>query len=306
VQPATAVIDRLLLATVERRMSPLGAFGVLGASLLGVAILGLVDWATGPELSFSIFYVLPVSAATWFAGMGAGVATALVSAGTWLWADLAAGAEYSSDLIPFWNTLVRLGYFVIISRLLALLKQRLALEAKLAGTDVLTGLPNSRGFREALATEHARAMRYRHPFTVVYLDLDDFKGVNDSLGHAAGDRLLRDVALALRGGVRRTDVVGRLGGDEFAALLPETDGRGAAPVLTKIRDAVLDAMRDGGWSVGTSVGAITFTEPPATADEALGAADNLMYEAKRSGKNRVIHRLAADRDGPGYSRGQGR
>jgi diguanylate cyclase (GGDEF)-like protein len=213
---------------------------------------------------------------------------------------------YSSEWIPLWNTLVRLGYFLIIARLLALLRERLAFEAKLAGTDALTGLPNSRGFGEALLLEHARARRYRRPFTLAYIDLDDFKGVNDSLGHAAGDRLLRDVAQALHAGVRRTDVVGRLGGDEFAALLPETDSRGAAPVLTKLRDAVVQAMAKGGWPVGTSIGAITFTEPPETPDEALSAADNLMYEAKRSGKNRVIHRLAADGQGPGSVRGTSR
>jgi diguanylate cyclase (GGDEF)-like protein len=301
------VIDRRIVAAIERRMNPLGTVGVLVACLVGVGFLGLLDLASGAEVSFSIFYVLPVSAATWFSGMRAGVFVALVSAATWYFADLAAGAQYSSQLIPFWNTLVRLGYFLIIGRLLGLLKEQLAFEAKLAGTDALTGLPNSRGFLEALEAEHARARRYHRPYTLAYLDLDDFKGVNDTLGHAVGDRLLIEVGRALRTGVRRTDVVGRLGGDEFAALLPETDSRGAAPVLTKIRDAVLEAMKEGGWPVGTSVGAITFTDPPASADEALVSADNLMYEAKRSGKNRVIHRLAADRDGPGgFLRGNGR
>jgi diguanylate cyclase (GGDEF)-like protein len=269
------------------------------ASLLGVFLLGIVDLVSGGEISFSIFYVLPVSAATWFGGRWIGLVVVLASAGTWLYADLAAGSQYASGLIPFWNTLVRLGYFLIIGRLLTLLKGRLAFEANLADTDALTGLSNARAFLEILDAERVRAGRYRRPFTVAYLDLDDFKSVNDTQGHAAGDRLLRDVAEAMRAGVRRTDVVARLGGDEFVALLPETDWTGAAPVLEKIRDAVARTMTQGGWPVGASVGALTFIEAPPSATAALRAADGLVYEAKRAGKNRVVHRaVAAGERGP--------
>jgi diguanylate cyclase (GGDEF)-like protein len=284
-------------------MEPLGPTGVLLVSVAGVAGLGFVDQASGAEISFSIFYVLPVSAATWFAGIHQGIGVALVSAATWLYADLAAGARYSSELIPFWNTLVRLGYFLVIARLLSLLRGRLAGEEQRAETDALTGLRNALGFREALAAEHARATRYRRPLTLAYLDLDDFKTVNDTRGHAVGDQVLRDVADALSRAVRRTDVVGRLGGDEFAALLPETDGHGAEPVLAKIREAVREAMTRGGWSVGASVGAVTFTAPPPSVEKALAAADRLMYEAKRAGKDQVVHRVATEAASVGPAHG---
>ena len=121
--------------------------------------MGLVDLVTGAEISFSIFYVLPVALAVWYDGMRAAIAIALASAAIWLAADLAAGSAYSSPLIPYWNSLARLGYFLIIARLLFLLRERLEFEEKLADTDSLTGLANSRSFLEALTSEHARAVR---------------------------------------------------------------------------------------------------------------------------------------------------
>jgi diguanylate cyclase (GGDEF)-like protein len=240
----------------------------------------------GAEISFSIFYVLPISFATWYGGRGLGILLALVSAATWLWADLAAGHIYSGPLIPYWNTGVRLGYFLIISALLRVLRDRLAREATLAETDGLTGLRNSRSFVEALEVEQVRSARYGRSFTIAYLDLDGFKAVNDSLGHAAGDGLLTQVGTALRASVRRTDIVARLGGDEFAALLPETNAGAAAPVLAKIRSAIATLE---GCNLGISIGAVTFNTPPESAGAALRQADDLMYQVKRTGKNAILH-----------------
>ena len=228
---------------------------MIGVALAGVGAFGLIDVALGAEISFSIFYVLPVSLVTWYAGIVPGIWVALVSAATWMVADLGAGAAYSGPLIPYWNSLVRLGYFLIIVRLLTILRERLVFEERLADTDPLTGLANARAFLEAFATEQARLVRYGHPYSLAYLDLDDFKGVNDTRGHAAGDGLLRDVGSALRAVVRRTDRVGRLGGDEFAVLLPETAALVAEPVFKKLREAVTDTMVPVGGRWGLASGA---------------------------------------------------
>jgi diguanylate cyclase (GGDEF)-like protein len=123
--------------------------------------------------------------------------------------------------------------------------------------------------------------------------VDDFKQVNDHLGHSAGDRLLRTVADTIRENVRGIDVVARLGGDEFAILMPETDGAAAGVVVRRVRRRLLDAARAGGWPVTFSIGVVTFDTPPASCDEMLQAADDLMYAAKRHGKNAIRQRVAA-------------
>jgi len=248
-----------------------------------------IDARLGSEISTSIFYVLPVGIAAWYADRAAGVVFSLASAGLWLAADLAAGVDYSHWSIAIWNTLVRLGMFLIIANLLATLRLREDTAEKLAQTDHLTGLANSRRFLARLTEEIARAQRVGRPFTLAYADLDNFKTVNDRRGHAAGDRALVVVADTLVTSLRRTDLAARLGGDEFAVLLPETDEAAARRALGNAASSVLTAMEAHGWPITLSIGAVTFTSTPTTADEAIGVADELMYRVKAEGKNRIEH-----------------
>ena len=134
-----------------------------------------------------------------------------------------------------------------------------------------------------------RARRYAHPFSVAYLDLDDFKLVNDRLGHLAGDAVLRSVARALSGVMRASDVVARLGGDEFVVLLPEASAAPARLATEKLRGALADVVPAHGWRMTASIGVATFLVPPESVDELLGAVDGLMYRAKQGGKNGVAH-----------------
>ena len=160
-------------------------------------------------------------------------------------------------------------------------------EKELARTDMLTGLANRRAFYEALQVERARATRYGRPMTLVYLDLDNFKRVNDTLGHAVGDELLACVADLLRRTLRASDTVGRLGGDEFALLLPETNAQAAEALLQKLGSVLGDTMRAKQWPVTFSMGAAAFLDNPATVEEMIRTADELMYSVKKSGKNRI-------------------
>ncbi len=143
-----------------------------------------------------------------------------------------------------------------------------------------------------------RARRYDRPFTVVCIDLDNFKTVNDCFGHSTGDMILRSVARTLQENIRVTDTLARLGGDEFAILLPETGRSVAETILRKVRKINLDIMRRHGWPVTLSIGVVTFARPPSTVDETLRKADQLMYAAKNSGKNSIRYEICGVKDWP--------
>jgi diguanylate cyclase (GGDEF)-like protein len=175
--------------------------------------------------------------------------------------------------------------FGVVALLGAAQRDWLRRERALSRTDGLTGLLNGRGFYEAAAVELARSSRYRHPLTIAYVDLDDFKAVNDRFGHARGDAVLVAVARALRRACRSTDLVGRLGGDEFVVLFPETGREAAEAALVKLRSRVQDAGSQDGATVTASVGSVSFAQAPTDVEVLVHEADTAMYAVKASGKN---------------------
>jgi diguanylate cyclase (GGDEF)-like protein len=187
--------------------------------------------------------------------------------------------------------IVRLGTFLIMTLILSALKKALEHEKELARTDPLTGVANGRYFITLADMEINRARRYKHSFTVVYIDLDNFKTVNDHFGHSTGDALLRSVAHTIRNNIRATDIVGRLGGDEFAILLPETGPEPAEVITHKVQKVNLDVMQKNEWPVTFSIGVVTFLGPPSTVDEMLKISDVVMYAAKKNGKNAIKYEI---------------
>lgn len=133
------------------------------------------------------------------------------------------------------------------------------------------------------------AARYKHPTVLGYIDLDNFKAINDGLGHSEGDRVLQTVASALRRRIRSTDVVGRLGGDEFAVFMPEIDYAGAQKAFDGIREELMQVAASRGWPIGFSIGVAVFPGAIFTIDEAIKLADRLMYRVKGASKNNVIY-----------------
>jgi GGDEF domain-containing protein len=225
--------QRLLdaLESVPRGSKPLLAL----AGIPVIAAIGFVDYLTGYELAFSLFYLLPIAAVTWSVGPKTGIAGSVLAAAVWGVADYAAGHVYAQPGILYWNTALRFGFFLLVMLLLAALQRSLRHARQLSRLDSLTGALNGRYFLEILQAESERSARYRRPFTLVYLDVDDFKQVNDRFGHNAGDAVLRAVTATARSHLRATDTVARLGGDEFALLLPETDPEAARAAVTKLR-----------------------------------------------------------------------
>ena len=242
---------------------------------------------TGYELAFSLFYLLPISIVTWLAGRRLGIVMSLVSAVVWLVSDVTAGHSYLYPFIYAWNTLMRLGFFVVVVFLLSALKSALEREKEIANKDYLTGAVNSRFFYNLLQMEINRSQRYKNPFTLAYIDLDNFKIVNDKLGHTAGDQVLLFVVNQIKNNLRKTDVVARLGGDELALLLPETKQESAQVVLSKIQRHILTGMQQNNWPVTLSIGVLTCIEAPHSTDEAIRIVDDLMYSVKRSSKNGI-------------------
>ena len=280
------MIDQLQKYKIEKHPA-----WVAAACALLIAIVGAVDFFTGYELSFAIFYLIPIAAASWFGGRMIQTATVIASTVVWMAADMGNGHAYSSKLVPYWNTGVRLVFFVIIVRLITSVRAHLAREKELARRDALTGLLNSHAFFEEGGRLMALAARGRHAISLAYLDLDDFKRVNDEGGHAEGDHLLRNVAQALAGALRSHDLVARLGGDEFALLLLDADTAGAKQAVVRLRERLADLASAPRWRISASIGLVTFQSAPPPLDEAVTAADQLMYAVKKAGKASVLHRV---------------
>jgi len=256
---------------------------------LGLLLLGGVaylDYITGVELSFSLFYLLPISLIAWTVRERVGLVVAFLSAVLWLAVDVWSGNRYSHTFSYVWNAIIRLGFFLLPVFMIRL-NRAMEHERVLARTDSLTGLLNTRFFREMTQMEINRSMRYQHPFTIVFIDVDNFKAINDTFGHTTGDTVLRAIAGKIQAHLRKTDFVARLGGDEFVVLLPETDAHTVPTVISNMQHALLEEMRAQDWPVTFSIGVLTLTAPQLSVDEILGRVDRLMYLVKNGGKNNV-------------------
>jgi diguanylate cyclase (GGDEF)-like protein len=275
---------------IKPDLSPLSAVAI---ALLTLVVVGILDYLTGFEISFSVFYLVPVSLVAWYAGKNWGIFLTVLSSITWYAVEAMVGPAHDHPAIPAWNGVVRFVFFLVTSLLLSTLRERLAEESRMARTDGLTGLLNSRAFAEQLAHDLALNARSRGALTVVYIDLDNFKTINDRGGHTEGDRQLQRVADRIRDTMRHADSAGRLGGDEFALILPATDREGAEVFLARLA-RMLEAADTPGGGVRCSIGALTVTRGEPSADAVIGRADSLMYTAKQAGKNRFVARDYAD------------
>lgn len=256
-----------------------------------VLLIGFIDYLTGPEISLSLLYLFPVILVAWFEVRWQGILISVIAALTWLAADSIGGHSYSHPAIPYWNATVRLGFFIIVTLLSSRLRRVLDREHRLSKVDFLTGVANGRSFFQFADLEIKRSRRYKHPFSVVYIDLDSFKDINDSFGHLVGDALLRSVAETIQNSLRVTDFVARLGGDEFVILLPETGPEQSKTAISKTLSELSTIMQNNNWPITFSTGMVTFLKPPQSVDEMIKRADDLMYVAKRSGKGAIKQEL---------------
>lgn len=262
---------------------------LLAIAFVMVFFIGWVRSLTGPEFALSFLYLLPIIAVTWIFGVFWGTAVSLVSASSWLLADLSMLDRFSSSYIPLVNEFFRLTVFLFIVSMIARYRKILAVQQEMAMLDPLTGVANRRAFFQYARIELDRSRRYNNPFSVMVIDVDDFKQINDHLGHHTGDALLMKVVETIRFHLRAIDIVARFGGDEFVVLLVKTGESSALQVARKLQKQLLDTMKHHQWQVTFSIGVATYHSAPDSVEETLRAADGLMYEVKHSGKNDIRH-----------------
>jgi diguanylate cyclase (GGDEF)-like protein len=279
------------------------------AALAAVVVIGGIDYLVPAGVGLTLLYLAPVVAAGWWTTGRRTTVVAGAAGLAILVADLASRRDAALGVVA-WNVASRLVIFLVVgwgvtrmrrtheklAEATAHLARLVERERTLALTDALTGLPNSRAFRRQLRTEVARRQRDGGQLVLAFIDLDNFKLVNDLHGHAAGDALLREVGILLDRGVRPGDVVARVGGDEFAIVFADCPLADADRVAHRLIDAVqVAARRYPQAGVTASVGVACFETPPRNEDEALRQADDAMYEAKAAGKARVVTRLVGAR-----------
>lgn len=256
-------------------------------SLCGLVLIAFLDYQTGVEIQFFLFYSFPIAYVTWFTGRMTGLWASIVAL-CFIWLNnYYWHTSPPSMLISFWNLSMRLLFFVMVSQALSILRRSYDYLQKWAETDPLTELKNRRVFFERFELAYARCQRNELPLTIVYLDLDHFKQVNDNMGHHEGDLLLQAVAETLVAGLRKTDLIARLGGDEFALVLEDSSAAQAKIVIERLQEKLNQAMQAHHWPVSFSIGMYSFHRLLDSPKEMLQRADKLMYEVKHSGRGRI-------------------
>lgn len=265
------------------------------ASAAAVAVIGWIDYITGPDIGFSLVYILPVAASGWFAGMLPAIVVAVAAAVSWFAADRAWRASDLDMAISLWNGFTRLVIYVSQGVMLAILhrdrdqlRRYAARQSMLARTDHTTSLPNARSFHEAVEREIELAREGGDCMCILYIDLDDFKSVNDRYGHEAGDAVLQRTAAVLMRSIRGHDLAARLGGDEFGVLLTGVDPQATKAIGDRIVRRIAALGEDyPEASLGATAGGVCCEAPPESASDLIRAADAVMYEGKKRGKGTV-------------------
>lgn len=259
------------------------------AGLLIVVIVGFFDWVTNPRFAFTLLYLVPLFLTAGRAGRVGGALVAGASAVAFYWGQASGEQAVMQVLANIWNSLTTLTVFMVMHELLYLQRQARGEQAARDWIDPVSGAGNAKYLFQAIQQEMSRAKRFGRPFSVVYLDIDGLRAVNEKTGHLGGDALLGLVARTVARNIRQSDVVARVGGDEFALLLPETDADETHPVTDRLTRVMTEIFEHDGWPASLTMGVATFITTPDTVDAAVKEAEGAMYAAKESKEVKIAY-----------------
>lgn len=288
--PSVNYLPENRLETMLDRLAEMRRWHLVVGLAVFVALVAIADFVTGDSVQLTILYLPAIYIVCWTVNLKVAVFLSTFCSLLWLLDDLLMEGRRDLQHYEYWMTFVHCAFFLVIASVGARLRTLLEHERSLARTDGLTGVANSQFFVERAEGELARSRETRRPLTVAFLDCDNFKQVNDTLGHTVGDDLLRRAAEIMESSLRPTDLVARLGGDEFAILLTDTTQAEAEKVIARVRSRLQQVMEENNWPVTLSIGVVTYSTPPESLREAMREADNAMYHVKQLSKNSVEYR----------------
>ena len=218
------------------------------------------------------------------------VSGSILAVALWLAVDMAYIPEYRNFMVPYWNAFTAFFFYLVIALLLSALGREMQKQKKMAATDFLTKLDNRRSFNEKMIMEIERANRHKYPVAVIYMDVDNFKRLNDTYGHDTGDAVLVKAASVMKRSIRISDAAARVGGDEFAMFLPEMDRKNAEKLVEKLKGKLKTEcsgyVKRATFSFGVTV--YNRVKSNMTARQMLKEADRLMYKIKKKSKDAAV------------------
>jgi diguanylate cyclase (GGDEF)-like protein len=255
-------------------------------------LVSWLDYSSNPLLSFTPLYLAPIALSAWTLEKKWSY---LVSFAAWLasvsiYIDMFANNDV---FLIIWEMCADAAVFFPGAFLIGTIKKMFDMLFEKAHTDYLTQTNNRGFFYEVSITELSNSYRYKRPLSLAFIDIDNFKEVNDTQGHKAGDKLLVTVSTALKTGLRKGDLLGRLGGDEFAVLLNETDQKQAQVVVERMREDLLNAIKHFKSNVSFSIGVVTYeANKHVKFDDLVAEADKAMYSIKQTTKDAIRYVVA--------------
>ena len=251
-----------------------------------ILIVGALDYFTGADIQILSLYLVPLGYAGWNFGRIGSITIALLGTIVWLVVFYLSGAHYQHGFMVV-NFLTQgtafLTFTILTDKLAALLQKSIYISR----TDFLTGLSNRQSFTEQASTLLSLCKRHARPVALAYIDLDNFKNVNDMMGHDRGDNLLKIFGKLISESLRASDIPARLGGDEFVILLPETNSENATLLLENILKKLEQTTEFQKYGVGASIGVAVDETASCDIQTLLIHADRNMYTVKKNGKNQV-------------------
>lgn len=287
---ASRMFDKLHQSSLNSRIltfdfSYLQAFSAYCIAYLLLPLIGGIDALTGPDYTFTLIYLLPVTMVCWVSTSRISALSIIIfSAIVWNSVDFISNRIMLTPMVFAWNMFSRCVVFLLFAVMLFALKSSICREREISRRDPLTNTYNLRAFRDIAEHELSRCRRDKKSITMAFVDIDNFKTVNDTRGHKAGDILLQQVANAIRSSLRESDILARIGGDEFAILLSDCNAQAAQEIGLKLKNSV-DLIKNGNKDISLSIGTLTCKDSYPDMEALIKICDELMYSVKKSGKN---------------------